>query len=34
LVEHDGVIGVFDADVLVGDVVDSAVADAFAGPGF
>lgn len=33
LVEHDGEVGVLDADVLVRDVADVAVADVRAGPG-
>lgn len=32
LVQHDGVIGVLDVDVLVGDVVDIAVSDILARP--
>lgn len=34
LVEHDGPVDVVDVEVDVGDVVDVAVADVFAGPGF
>ncbi len=34
LVQKDWVVRVFDVDVFVCDVVDTAVADAFAGPCF
>lgn len=33
LVQHDGGIGVFDADVTVGDVIDAAISDILSGPG-
>lgn len=33
LVKHKGLVGVFDVDVAVGDVVDASVADVLASPG-
>lgn len=33
LIQYDRSIGVFNTDVLVRDVVDSAISDILAGPG-